>query len=121
MVECATYGEFDLVKEYLNDGADVDGVSNLHKHGVTALMAASSSGQYEIVKYLIGYGADIDFTPVNLSAIDLAIISLYQYENGIVVSTRQEEQIPNLKKIIDLLKSHSAYIHPDIDSIKKMY
>lgn len=48
----------EAVKEYLNDGWDIES-----RHGlldVNILSYAASSGSYEVVKYLIGRGADVN-------------------------------------------------------------
>lgn len=56
----AGYGRLDLVKNLLNDRADVKSVSR--KGDVTALMGAAKGGHTEVVRCLLDAGADVNRT-----------------------------------------------------------
>ena len=54
--EAAALGELELLKEFLTQGADIEGA---YEATMTPLMCASASGQSACVSYLLKSGADI--------------------------------------------------------------
>ncbi len=54
--EAAALGELELLKEFLTQGADIEGANEAK---MTPLMCASASGQSACVSYLLKSGADI--------------------------------------------------------------
>ncbi|MBT5530912.1 MAG: ankyrin repeat domain-containing protein, partial [Cytophagia bacterium] len=63
MVAAAGYGDIDVVKGFINDGVDINGLADgfgnrSYDHSLTALMSAAGTGELEVVKYLIDKGAD---------------------------------------------------------------
>ncbi len=125
MVAAAGHGQIDVVKEFINDGVDINGLADgfgnkSYDHCLTALMSAAGAGELEVVKYLINKGADVNICPDTLTAIDIAIISLYSWEIGKFVENKygKDNRIKNLKNIIEFLTNHGAINNPDIDIIK---
>jgi hypothetical protein len=129
MVAAAGYGDIDVVKGFINDGVDINGLADgfgnrSYDHSLTALMSAAGTGELEVVKYLIDKGADVNICPDIFTAIDLAIMSLYTWEIGKIVENKsgKENRIKNFKKIIEYLTNHGTNKNPDIDLIKtQMY
>ena len=52
----ARRGDLDAVKEFINDGGDVN---ERQRGGMTLLMHASAGGQVSTIDYLVGVGADV--------------------------------------------------------------
>ena len=108
LVASAGTGDIKFVKFYIKEGIDIDGLADgfgdlSYDFDVTALMAAAYGGQLEIVKYLVNKGADINIRSGSVSAKDMAIKSLSDWETGRISSGKSEQKIENLRKIIKIL------------------
>ena len=57
LIRSSAYGHIDMVKKFIEDGADVNAKNN---DGNTALMMASWNGHIEVVRFLLKNGADVN-------------------------------------------------------------
>jgi ankyrin repeat protein len=57
LIRASAYGHIDMVKKYIEDGADVNAKND---DGNTALMMASWNGHIEVVRFLLKNGADVN-------------------------------------------------------------
>jgi ankyrin repeat protein len=118
MCLAASYGELEVVKEFVQSSVDINGV---HEDGCTALMLAAGAGHLEIVKYLVSQGAEINKIDGVVTALDLAIISLYNWESEKISGGRfgKDKMLERLNSVMQYLTRRGAKTHPNIDVLKK--
>ena len=98
--KAAISGNIEAVKQYLDDGADVNTKDEV---GRTPLHVAARKGHKEIAKLLIAEGADVNTKDENsLTPLDLAI----QNQGSVMYPGRQEESAALLAEQSIFAKRH---------------
>ncbi len=94
LMVAARYGELEIVRFLINNGADVNYEDN---DGWTALKFAAGEGKLEIVKFLINNGADVNAKDNNgwtalMSAANNGYLKIVKYlvDNGADVNTKDD-------------------------------
>ena len=93
LLEAASVGDADAVKDALYNGADVDARDRL---GNTALILAADGGYQEVVRLLIAYKASVNaVNKFGYTPLMSAVTNSHRYIASLLIKAGADPKLPN--------------------------